>query len=330
MARAVWNTIQGDSRSPGLHSELEFLGGLAQDVFFLPLYSYYFPYGTVNIMATSSLYCNFSSISQATVFRDLSGAEKRFAELIPSQTSKETSAALLQLCREAEVGCVFVTSPPADLICRQCRLVLRDPHQTQCCGGLYCGYCLRQQLDSSKQCPLCLSRQVRAFRDVSVTRRIDSLLVRCSNERHGCKWVGELGSLADHLKVCNKKPSVCRTCGKVFSNDLIREHETSECEKRKFQCPYCNEYNSTYQEVTEHHWPTCLFYPLFCPNECGKGYLPRKDVLKHLREECEVKKKLVELSTSIKALEAQLQERDAEIEELRMKVLATCIYTAIK
>lgn len=58
-----------------------------------------------------------------------------------------------------------------------------------------------------------------------------------------------------------------------------------------------------------------------CPNECSKFYVPRKDLLRHLREECEVRKRFGELSSTLAKMKEQLKERDAEVAELRIKVM---------
>lgn len=84
-------------------------------------------------------------------------------------------------------------------------------------------------------------------------------------------------------------------------------------------CPYCKDYTATFEEVRDLHWPQCLLYPIMCPNDC-RCYVPRKDVMRHLREECEVRKKFRELSLALDQLKEQLKEKDAEVAELRIRV----------
>ena len=243
-----------------------------------------------------------------------------FAELALSEEGSTTTADnRTPFPEDHELGCTFVSTPPPDLLCRVCGLVLRDPHQTQCCGNHYCGYCLRIQLNARSQCAFCSSRQVHSFRDVSVTRRINKLQVRCPHQDRGCGWSGELGGVGCHLETCVGKPRACRSCGGVFSNKVIAKHEKTLCYKRKFQCPHCKHCNSTYERVRDIHWPKCLLFPISCPNDC-KCNIPRKDVLKHLREGCDVKKKLSQLSATVDQLQTQLTEKEAEIKELQLKV----------
>ena len=221
----------------------------------------------------------------------------------------------------ATADCTFVSTPPADLICPICHLLLRDPYQTQCCGSHYCAYCLQQELSVGKQCVFCQKRQVTAFRDINVTRRVNALKVKCRRGSLGCEWLGDLADLGEHLGQCPKKRFPCRMCGECFSKESIGEHVTDLCLKRKFQCPYCKDYNSSYDQVRDSHWPKCLFYPIYCPNGCSKGYIPRKEMLKHLRDECNTKEKFRNMTTTIEKLQSQLKERDAKIEELQKEVL---------
>ena len=39
------------------------------------------------------------------------------------------------------------------------------------------------------------------------------------------------------------------------------------CDKRPFSCEHCNEYESTYDDVINNHWPVCGCHPVHCPNE---------------------------------------------------------------
>lgn len=221
---------------------------------------------------------------------------------------------------EEDYGCKFVSRPPSDLICRVCNLVLRDPHQTLCCGNHYCGYCLQLQLKANSECAFCSSRQVRSFRDVNVTRRVNKLCVKCPYQDRGCGWNGEMLELSSHLTLCAVSPCACRTCGKILSKKEVSEHEKSICSKRIVQCPHCKQYVATFEKVRGVHWPICLQYPISCPNGCSKCFIPRKDVLKHLKHECNLKTRFAELSAVLDRVQTQLKEKTLEIEQLRMKV----------
>ena len=251
-------------------------------------------------MASFPLYANFAELSFGETGRTIEDREP---------------------CPEDhELGCGFVSPPSADLLCRLCGVVLRDPHQAQCCGNHYCRYCLKLQLNEKSECAFCFSRQVRAFRDVSVTRRVNQLRIKCPHGDRGCPWSGQLADVGNHLEKCVAKPAACRTCAGVFSRDGITDHEKTLCSKRPFQCQYCNQYKSTYEVVKTVHWPKCLQFPIYCPNGCTNHSIPRKDVLRHLRSECPVRRRVTELSAIVEQVQSQLREKDAEIEVLRLKV----------
>ena len=61
-------------------------------------------------------------------------------------------------------------------------------------------------------------------------REIESLVVKCSNGEHGCKWEGELRSLRKHVLDCNKELIPCKYqsigCkAKVVKKGLIAHEE---------------------------------------------------------------------------------------------------------
>lgn len=223
-----------------------------------------------------------------------------------------------------DYGCVFISHPlPTDLLCRVCGLVLRDPFQTQCCGNHYCGYCLVLQLAVRSECAFCSARQVRAFRDVNVTRRVNRLRIKCPHSERGCVWEGELYDVGHHLYRCSSSPRVCRTCGGVFPQDRILEHEQKHCEWRRYRCQYCKKFISTYARVRDFHWPKCGHYRILCPNGCSQCIIPRRDMESHLRNDCDVKKKLIEMSELVRDLKSQLKRKNSEIEDLKLQVAYT-------
>ena len=52
-----------------------------------------------------------------------------------------------------------------------------------------------------------------------------------------------------------------------------------------FNCQYCNNYTSTYEDVINNHWPVCGYYILQCPNGCGI-LSRRQDLKKHVDNDC--------------------------------------------
>ena len=223
----------------------------------------------------------------------------------------------------------FVVEPPVELLCALCCQLLRDPFQTQCCGRYCCQVCLRARVSKGKPCDLCHS-QVKAFRDVNVARRVNELAVNCSNEASGCKWSGELGELGRHLLVCSKRPVTCNVCGDSMLRKDLDTHKSTLCAKRTFRCPHCDSFESTYETVRDDHWPTCSFYPIPCPNECGERSIPRGKVWIHLQGKCNVKQRVKEMGDKLSELEEQLQQRDLRIEQLENEVcVQTCHFSCL-
>lgn len=213
--------------------------------------------------------------------------------------------------------CVFVTEPPSKFFCPICVMILRDPYQTQCCGGHYCQCCVQQLVQRSTPCVNC-GGVVRAFRDVSVTQKINALQVKCSNADWGCAWVGELGFLGEHLVTCERKPAKCSSCGLFVPNDTFRKHQSQDCPKRAYTCSYCSNFTSTYEKVRSTHWPKCPSFPIECPNSCSSiKKIPREKILSHLKEDC---RKLRDMSDTIDLLELALEQKEHRIEELEAEV----------
>ena len=124
---------------------------------------------------------------------------------------------------------------------------------------------------------------------------LNGFIVRCSNEKDGCKWTGELGSLDDHLNVnpqldkqlkgCGYTEVHCGYCVDLFKRIEIDEHQKNHCPKRPFTCEYCLTYNTHYDIVVNNHWPVCGSKPVPCPNKCGENPF-RKDLDNHVADDC--------------------------------------------
>ena len=211
--------------------------------------------------------------------------------------------------------CTFVQEPPSKFICPICAMILRDPYQTQCCGCHYCQCCVQQLVHNTTPCVTC-SGVVRAFRDVSVTQKINALQVKCSNADWGCVWSGELGQVGEHMVTCRFKPTKCSSCGLFVPKEISREHESQHCPKRTYTCTYCSKFTSAYDVVKSTHWPQCPCFPIECPNKCSKK-VPREKILKHLKENCA---RIREMAETIELLELALEQKEVRIEELETEV----------
>ena len=172
-------------------------------------------------------------------------------------------------------------------LCPICQEILYKPVQTSC-GHLFCGRCLKRI--RSKNCPSCRAEFVREpIEDKFNEREIRNLIVKCQNSSRGCEWEGELGNVESHQNgVCGYQLVQCgNKCGAEMERREVEKHEKDHCELRLYQCPYCPIspillYKDTYKKVTSEHFKECAYFPLDCPNNCGKKGIERWTMSSHL------------------------------------------------
>ena len=233
--------------------------------------------------------------------------------------TKTVSKRQLQL--QGGYECIFVESPPKHLQteCSVCLCILREPCLVDCCGNRFCQTCIEPIQSQGKKCPLCSQPFTTSVRDKQLQRTLSSLQVFCSHKEAGCDWVGELGSLPQHLNVnCEDEVSArfngcafaqlqCIHCKEPIKRHNIMKHERDQCLERPFSCDYCHDYSSTCKDVTDNHWPTCPSRSIPCPNKCGK-YPLRKDIETHLASECPLA--VVECSFSYAGCKVKILRQD--------------------
>ena len=71
-----------------------------------------------------------------------------------------------------------------------------------------------------------------------------------------------------------------------FQHRHISIHHNEQCKKRPYSCDYCRDYASTFEDVTENHYPQCGNYPVTCPNGCNVHKMEQQDLGGHLRDKC--------------------------------------------
>ncbi len=179
--------------------------------------------------------------------------------------------------------------------CPVCLQIIRDPHQVTCCGKKYCYTCIEYIETSGRPCPNCNTKDIVSFPDVGLQQKLYALKVRCSHQKDGCEWTGELEQLDEHLNtnpLQEKQLEGCPfaeinclyNCGDKWQRQYIQSHK-NECSKRLFGCEHCHHYVSTFDDVTNNHWPVCGSIPVPCPNECG-SILQRQNKDSHVADEC--------------------------------------------
>ena len=194
-------------------------------------------------------------------------------------TSLKSTAASLEVPGEVcmdDVDYDFVEKPSKEFYCPVTFDLLREPHQTLCCGNHLSHEAVTKLQQSRDPCPLCNKFAFKTLPDKFFKRKVNDLLVRCLNKGKGCGWVGELGSLDQHLNKSLPFEGDCQfvtvdcphSCGAYFQRSQfveLQEHETSSCPNRPFACEFCG-HKATYNEITGEHCRICEKYPVECPN----------------------------------------------------------------
>ena len=193
--------------------------------------------------------------------------------------------------------CSFVNNPPENVQsdCPVCLLIVRDPHQVTCCGYSFCQVCIQRIKTDKKPCPTCNTEDITDFPDKRLARSLISSKVRCSHQKEGCGWMGELGQLDKHL---NKNPKLnkrlngceftevkCSYCQDIMFRQQLNVHQNNVCGKRPVTCKYCSEYKSDFDDVVGNHLSVCPRYTLKCPNDCG-AFPERQNMEDHMNLHC--------------------------------------------
>ena len=187
----------------------------------------------------------------------------------------------------------FVEKPGKEYFCPVTFELLKDPRQTNLCCGNHLSGAIAERLEAEgKPCPICNKEPLKTTDDLFFKRKVMELKVRCGKKAIGCKWVGELRHLGDHLKMgsvdgkCGFIAVDCPLkCGERIQRRNLTRHRSKECSKRPFTCKYCD-YLSTHDKIVNDHWQKCQRYPLVCPNNCSTTKLQRRFFQRHLKEEC--------------------------------------------
>lgn len=229
--------------------------------------------------------------------RALEKAEKLYKAQDSSDSQPTSSLSSASLASGYEVE--FLERPPEALLqseCPVCLLVLREPYQVTCCGYSYCRACIEKVQSCNNPCPTCNGENFSTFPDKRLQRSLYGVHVRCTHQKDGCPWTGELGELSKHLNEdpksgehclvgCDFAKIECIHCSEFFQRRFISNHQLKECPRRPFSCDYCGNYLSDYKDVTTSHWQACESYPVPCPNDCGMNP-KRGDLDHHVKKGC--------------------------------------------
>ena len=196
--------------------------------------------------------------------------------------------------------CEFVETPPKALQvkCPVCLLVLREPHLTSCCGNSFCESCIGAIKSKGNPCPYCKQPDFTTLANQGLRRAMSEFQVHCPHRGLGCTWAASLGELDKHLNAnpqpetrlegCQFADVVCIYCEDSLQQYVLADHQNEQCPKRPYMCQHCEDYKSTFDDVTIMHWAECKCFPVPCPNSCSlsDSGIKRQDLEHHVAEEC--------------------------------------------
>ena len=200
--------------------------------------------------------------------------------------------------------CEFVTPPPDafQTECPVCLQIPKEPCLISCkCGKEFCRECIERIKQDNKPCPMCNKSEFTFLRHYGSERYLNAQEVFCSRKKDGCEWKGKLKDYEQHLNEtpapdnqldgCQFVEVECKhECGGWFQRRYIATHQDQECLERPYSCEHCNEYDSTFKDVTDIHYAECPKYPVTCPNECRHDPFERQEIEDHLEDDCPLAK----------------------------------------
>lgn len=201
------------------------------------------------------------------------------------------------------------------LECSICAEIMSDAVEAMCCHTMFCAECIGKWLQKAGTCPSC-RKEISSASDAVVAnmpirRLIDSFPAECPHE--GCKNTVLRGNLADHAKICDYAPAVCRFsdqcvgllrkdlplhlpvcdyrlvecgCGLDVALNKLAEHEANECRKAQAKCPNGCNAELIREQLPDHVMKQCPLQVLFCPLDflgC-QATMPRSKLEDHLKE----------------------------------------------
>ena len=200
--------------------------------------------------------------------------------------------------------CEFVTPPPDafQTECPVCLQIPKEPCLISCkCGKEFCRECIERIKQDNKPCPLCNKSEFTFLRHHGSERYLNAQEIFCSRKNDGCEWKGKLKEYEQHLNEspapdnqldgCQFVEVECKhECGEWYQRRYIATHQDQECLERPYSCEHCNEYDSTFNEVTDIHYAECPKYPVTCPSECRRDPFERQEIEDHLKDDCPLAK----------------------------------------
>ncbi len=194
---------------------------------------------------------------------------------------------------------------PQDLYCTECSTLMFDPQQVTCCAKNYCLDCVENITSYQIPCGNCKATSYFHCSNTELKNMVAKMRVHCPNYDKGCLWVGSPRRLMDHLGSSDDANSAARNycrftkeaetkykcphCSEQIVKSQLQKHIDHTCNLRPHTCKFCNEYKSTFRDVTYNHEKKCNRVPVPCPNQCGETVL-KVDLDNHVINDCPKKK----------------------------------------
>ena len=158
---------------------------------------------------------------------------------------------------------------------------------------------------------------------VSVGKKaIRALPVKCDNVERGCEWEGTVGTLDEHVDVCQFTPvpcpNQCKENDKIIYviRNYLDIHINNECLNQDHKCPHCRE-KGTYANITQIHDNVCEKKKIPCTNtECTETI--KRGKMKHHLDNCDYtiiscKYKKIGCDVKLKRKDMPAHEEDDEV-----------------
>ena len=152
--------------------------------------------------------------------------------------------------RTAGYDCRIIERPSgSDCIetkCPICLTMLCNPQRLTCCNYNYCEACIETAEKVERRCPMCIQEVFSIIPNRALKSSLNQYTVTCTYEREGCKWIGKLGELDEHL---NENPKY--------------GEELTGCEFVRLECTNCHECFQRRGTTSEHVDVSCFEQPCY-------------------------------------------------------------------
>ena len=132
-------------------------------------------------------------------------------------------------------------------------------------------------------CHLCVPTGSDAIPVLPTRKTISELSSCCPLHLRGCKWVGTLATVLNHMEKCDYLFTVCPLgCSEVMLQKSIPEHKNVDCNERTISCDLCCV--PIIAKCLPEHLDVCPKFTIQC-NQCQEQ-LFRKDLSDHNSNIC--------------------------------------------